>query len=122
MVTVTILIVEDETPIRSVITEILEYEGYPVASVRNGIEALAYLRQQAELPRLILLDLGMPVMTGWAFREEQQRDPRLAHIPVIIMSATIQLDRTAAALNATGFLDKPVDIHTLLSKVARYYR
>ncbi len=118
----TILIVEDETPIRCVITEILEYEGYPVASVRNGIEALAYLRQQAELPRLILLDLGMPVMTGWEFRAEQQRDPKLADIPVIIMSATIQLDRTAAALNATSYLDKPVDIQTLLSKVAQYYQ
>jgi two-component system, chemotaxis family, chemotaxis protein CheY len=121
MVTVTILIIEDEPHIRSIITEILEYEGYPVVSAGNGIEALAYLRQQAVLPRLILLDLGMPVMTGWEFREEQQRDPRLAHIPVIIMSATIQLDRTAAALNATGYLDKPVDIHSLLSNVARYY-
>jgi len=117
MVTVTILIVEDETPIRSVITEILEDEGYRVASVRNGMEALAYLRQQAELPRLILLDLGMPVMTGWAFREEQQRDPKLAHIPVIIMSATISLNRTVSTLNAAGYLDKPVDIHTLLSTV-----
>jgi CheY-like chemotaxis protein len=63
----------------------------------------------------------MPVMTGWEFREEQQRDPRLAHIPVIIMSATIQLDQTAAALSATGYLDKPVDIHSLLNNVARHY-
>jgi PleD family two-component response regulator len=53
MVTVTILIIEDEAHIRSVITEILEYEGYPVASARNGIEALAYLWQQTELPRLV---------------------------------------------------------------------
>ena len=75
-----ILIVEDEDPIRSVLTEILEDEGYRVASVRNGLEALTYLRQHAH-PRLILLDLGMPVMTGWEFREEQQRDQAIARIP-----------------------------------------
>ena len=118
----TILIVEDETPIRSVITEILEYEGYPVASVTNGMEALAYLRQQADRPRLILLDLGMPVMTGWAFREEQQRDPTLAGIPVIVMSALPDLDHKAAALKATDCLDKPIEIDTLLGMVARYYQ
>ena len=118
----TILIVEDETPIRSVITEILEDEGYPVASVKNGLEALAYLRRQVELPHLILLDLGMPVMTGWAFRAEQQRDPTLASIPVIVMSALPDLDQKAAALKATDCLDKPIEINTLLGMVARYYQ
>jgi CheY-like chemotaxis protein len=117
---VSILIVEDETPIRSVITEILEDEGYLVASVTNGLEALMYLRQH-DLPHLILLDLGMPVMTGWAFREEQQRDPKLARIPVIIMSAALHLERIAAALRAADCLDKPVDIDKLLGIVARYY-
>ena len=61
--------------------------------------------------------LGMPVMTGWAFRAEQQRDPKLAHIPVIIISAIISFSRTVTTLNAAGYLDKPVDIHTLLSTV-----
>jgi CheY-like chemotaxis protein len=121
MVIVTILVVEDEDPIRAIFTEILEDEGYRVANVRNGMEALAYLRQQAELPRLILLDLGMPVMTGWAFRAEQQRDPKLAHIPVIIMSATLYLDRTAALLKAADCLTKPIEIDLLLGMVARYY-
>jgi CheY-like chemotaxis protein len=118
---VTILIIEDEMPIRSLITEILEDEGYPVASATNGLEALMYL-QQAELPRLILLDLGMPVMSGWAFREAQQRDPTLAAIPVIVMSALPDLDRKAAALKAADCLNKPLDIDTLLGTVARYYR
>jgi CheY-like chemotaxis protein len=95
MVTVTILIVEDESRIRAVLTEILEDEGYPVASARNGLEALTYLRQQADRPHLILLDLGMPVMTGWEFRAEQQRDPTLAGIPVIVMSALPDLDQKA---------------------------
>src|SRR5215217_3480444 len=118
MVTVSILIVEDEAPIRAVLMEILEDEGYRVASARNGLEALTYVRQHIH-PRLILLDLGMPVMTGWEFRAEQQRDPALGGIPVIILSATIHLDRKAAMLNADSWLDKPVDIDQLLSTVMR---
>jgi CheY-like chemotaxis protein len=118
---VSILIVEDEAPIRSVITEILEDEGYHVASVTNGMEALTYLREHADRPHLILLDLGMPVMTGWEFREEQQRDPALARIPVIVMSALPDLDRRAAALEVADCLDKPVDIDKLLAIVAAYY-
>ena len=114
-----ILIVEDEHPIRDVITEILEDEGYRVAGATNGLEALTYLRQHAH-PRLILLDLGMPVMTGWEFREHQQRDPKLAEIPVIVMSALPDLDRRAAALKAADCLNKPVNIDKLLGTIARY--
>ena len=114
-----ILIVEDEHPIRDIITEILEDEGYRVAGATNGLEALKYLRQHAH-PRLILLDLGMPVMTGWEFREHQQRDPQLAEIPVIVMSALPDLDRRAAALKAADCLNKPVNIDKLLGTIARY--
>jgi CheY-like chemotaxis protein len=119
---VTILIIEDEDPIRAVIADILEDEGYPVVSATNGLEALRYLQQQAKLPRLILLDLGMPVMSGWEFREEQQRDPALAAIPVIVMSALPDLDQKAVALKAIKCLNKPIDIDTLLSTVAPYYQ
>ncbi|HEU5099317.1 MAG TPA: response regulator [Roseiflexaceae bacterium] len=116
----TILIVEDQPEIRTVIAEILVDEGYQVASVTNGMEALTYLREQAEPPHLILLDLGMPVMTGWEFREEQQRDPALTGIPVIVMSALPDLNRKAAALQATDCLDKPIELDALLGMVARY--
>ena len=114
-----ILIVEDEHPIRDIITEILEDEGYRVAGATNGLEALKYLRQHAH-PRLILLDLGMPVMTGWEFCEHQRRDPMLAGIPVVVMSALPDLDRRAAALKAADCLNKPVNIDKLLGTIARY--
>jgi CheY-like chemotaxis protein len=120
-VPVSILIVEDEAPIRAVLTEILEDEGYPVVSVSNGLQALAYLRSYTDRPRLILLDLGMPVMSGWEFREEQQRDGTIREIPVIIMSALPDLDRRAAALGVAGCLDKPIGINALLGMVAQYY-
>jgi CheY-like chemotaxis protein len=119
-VTVTILIIEDEVSIRAVLTEILEDEGYPVVSVANGLAALAYLRQHAH-PYLILLDLGMPVMTGWEFREQQQRHTTFREIPVIVMSALPDLDRRAAALGVAGCLAKPIDINVLLGSVAQYY-
>jgi CheY-like chemotaxis protein len=115
---VSILIVEDEHNIRAVLTEILEDEGYAVASVPNGLEALDFLQEHR--PQLILLDLGMPVMTGWEFREQQQRDPALADIPVIVMSATPHLNQTAAALHAAACVDKPIDLNALLGMVVQY--
>ena len=117
----TILIVEDEALIRAVLTEILEDEGYHVVSVANGLAALSYLRQHAH-PRLILLDLGMPVMTGWEFRAEQQRHRTLREIPVIVMSALPDLDRIAALLGVAGCLNKPIDINLLLSTVVQHYQ
>jgi CheY-like chemotaxis protein len=83
------------------------------------MEALVYLREYAH-PQLILLDLNMPVMTGWEFREEQQRDSALAKIPVIIISALSDLNQKVAALNVSDYLRKPIVIDTLLSKVAQY--
>ena len=113
-----ILIVEDEHDIRAVLTEILEDEGYAVASVPNGLEALAFLQEHR--PQLILLDLGMPVMTGWEFRQKQRSDPALADIPVIVMSATPHLNQTAAALQAADCLDKPIELNALLGMVEHY--
>lgn len=116
--TLSILIVEDEHNIRAVLTEILEDEGYAVASAPNGLEALVFLQEHR--PQLILLDLGMPIMTGWEFREQQRRDPALADIPVIVMSATPHLNQTAAALHAADCLDKPIELNQLLGMVEQY--
>jgi CheY-like chemotaxis protein len=113
-----ILIVEDEHDIRAVLTEILEDEGYAVASVPNGLAALVFLQEHR--PQLILLDLGMPIMTGWEFREQQRHDPALANIPVIVMSATPHLNQTAAALHAADCLDKPIELNALLGMVEHY--
>src|SRR5205823_6375304 len=69
-----ILIVEDHADLRESLTEILEDEGYVVASAANGLDGLNYLQAHPP-PRLILLDLKMPVMDGWEFRRRQQEDP-----------------------------------------------
>ncbi|PLS79555.1 MAG: response regulator, partial [Chloroflexi bacterium] len=84
----TILVVDDDSGIREALTDILEDEGYAVRSACDGQAALDLLRQQAEPPALVLLDLMMPRMNGWQFRSEQRRDPALANIPVVVISAS----------------------------------
>jgi CheY-like chemotaxis protein len=116
-----ILVVDDDADIRSSLTEILGDEGYRVAGVRNGREALAYLQEQTR-PSLILLDMMMPEMDGWRFRLEQQRSPELASIPVVILSAHGNVREAALALGAADYLRKPLRIESLLEIAGRYCR
>ena len=116
----TILIVEDEAFIRSMLIEFLQDEGYRVVTAANGVEALACLRQYGNKIRMILLDLEMPKMSGWQFREHQRRDSGLAAIPVILMSATLHLELSAEALDVAAYLDKPLDLPRLLDVITEY--
>ena len=86
----------------------------------DGNDALRTLRAATELPRLILLDLMMPVMDGWAFRAAQLADERLATIPVVILSAATDVRRHAAQLHADDYLVKPLDVPLLLDAVERH--
>ena len=115
----TILIVDDDAGIRTLLTVFLARNGYAAVSVPHGLAALDHLHQQA-LPELILLDAMMPVIDGAAFRHIQQDDARLANIPVIVMSATPHLSQTAVALQAANCLDKPIELNTLLGMVEQY--
>src|SRR6266542_4157479 len=112
-----VLIVEDDGDLRDMMAQLLTLEGYKAATVANGREALDYLHTGAR-PDVILLDLMMPVMDGWEFRRRQQEDPRMATVPVIVLSA---LDPArAAAVNASAFLKKPLDFDRLLTLVRNY--
>ena len=112
-----ILIVEDERDVRESLAVFLEGEGYRVVEAEDGQEALRCLRSSTDIC-LILLDLFMPVMNGWAFRDEQLRDPRLAPIPVVVISADAGTSQKAAALGAADAMMKPVDFDRLLQTVA----
>ena len=114
-----ILIVEDDVAIRESLAELLEDEGYRVASAWNGEAALRSLRS-SEPPGLILLDLMMPVMNGWEFRQAQQLDPELAVIPVVVVSGDSGVEQKGAALGAVASLGKPIDVDLLLRIVDRY--
>lgn len=114
-----VLVVEDDSAIRDALRELLEHEGYEVLWAANGLEALARLRG-GQSPRLILLDLGMPVMDGWEFRHAQRRDPAIAPIPVVVISAEHGLESKIRSLEPDGFLPKPFQLDALLATVHRY--
>src|SRR5262245_9680008 len=107
-----ILIVDDDPDIRETMGLILEDEGFEVSLASDGAEALAKLRG-CEPPHLILLDLMMPVMNGWQFRAEQEKEEALLNIPVIVISADSNLREKAQAFGG-NYLAKPLDIQDLL--------
>ncbi|OLE83661.1 MAG: hypothetical protein AUF76_05810 [Acidobacteria bacterium 13_1_20CM_2_65_9] len=106
-----VLVVEDDAALREMMAQQLHLAGFAPATAPNGYEALALLRQGFPA-KLILLDLKMPIMDGWAFRAAQRRDPDLADIPVIVMSA-----RDAAGLDAAAVFSKPIDGEEMISVV-----
>ncbi len=111
-----VLIVEDDADIREALGELLASAGYEIDEAANGLEGLAAARRAR--PDLIVLDLMMPVMDGWQFREAQERDPALAPIPVIVISAS----GPAASIAADTFLEKPFPLDRLVAEVARLRR
>ncbi|AUX41618.1 chemotaxis protein CheY [Sorangium cellulosum] len=114
-----ILIVDDDAAIRRTLGELLEEEGYAVASAANGREALACLRDDPSFA-LVLLDLMMPVMDGFQFRAEQKSDPALASLPVVVMTARGGMDR--AGLDAEAVVSKPFDLLLLMGAIERSCR
>ena len=102
-----ILVVDDDEDIRHTLASLLEAEGYDASVAADGQDALRALAEKP-LPDLILLDLGMPNVDGLEFRRRQQRDPRIAGVPVVIVSAQ-KASREEASLLGSHFLRKPVD-------------
>jgi CheY-like chemotaxis protein len=109
-----VLIVEDDADLREMMAQLLTLEGYETATVANGREALEYLHN-AVAPNVILLDLMMPVMDGWAFRRAQRTDPNIATIPVVVLSAA-GVDRIGE-IGAVAAFTKPVNFDRVLQTV-----
>lgn len=118
--TSTVLVVDDDKNVRDLICGELEGRGFEAAAAGNGREALAYLKGAARPPRLILLDLMMPEMTGWEFRDRQQADPAIADIPVAIITGLPGVEEKAAAIGAVDVLYKPSRVETLAALVDRF--
>ncbi|XYI00123.1 response regulator [Sorangium sp. So ce1128] len=113
----TILVIEDDQGVMSALIEVLSDEGYEVMTAANGAEALAMLREGPP-PSLIVLDLMMPVMDGYAFRAEQLRTPAIAGVPVVVFTAGAA--PRAAELGHVDILKKPVRLRALLDVIGRY--
>ena len=114
-----VLVVEDDAEIRESLLEALADHGHPAEGAANGKAALDQLRG-SELPCLILLDLMMPVMDGQTFREEQMKDPHLAQVPVVVVSADRDVGEAARTLHATAWLQKPLKVDELIKTVMKY--
>ncbi|HEX3902296.1 MAG TPA: response regulator [Polyangia bacterium] len=116
----TVLVVDDDASIRESLADLLGDEGYRVKTATNGAEALGLLRPPAELrPCVILLDLMMPIMNGHQFYAEQQRDPALASIPIVVISADSNVAEKAPAFGGE-YLSKPVRLETVLGVLDRH--
>lgn len=113
-----VLIVEDAPDIRNLLIEFLSDSGYQVDVATNGARALS--RVSVNRPDVVLLDLMMPVMTGWEFCQRLRALPGGSDIPVIVISATHGIAQQASAAQATDYLAKPFTLDELLAKVSRY--
>jgi CheY-like chemotaxis protein len=105
----TLLVVEDDPDCRAAISDVLADEGYGLAFAADGDEALRALGDGPP-PDAILLDLSMPRMTGWQFRDLQKRMPPLAGIPVLAVTGSAPL-----GIDAARVLRKPFDRAELLA-------
>lgn len=112
----TIFIVEDDPGVCDALVTVLCDEGYEVMTARDGADALARLRE-APTPALIVLDLMMPGMDGYAFRAEQLRTPAISDVPVVVLTAGAA--PRATELGSVDILKKPVDLVALLDVVGR---
>lgn len=111
-----VLIVDDDDDIRETLEVILASRGYRCRAASDGAEALALMRAN-QLPDVVLLDMMMPGMNGAQFRAQQLEDPRLASVPLVVMSGDTKADEKAAALGAVRCLKKPIDIADLIAAV-----
>ena len=114
-----ILIVEDIPHILELLEVTLKFKGYDVVTARNGDEALEYI--SSEQPALILTDILMPKLDGYALAQRVRSNPKTRHIPIVFVSATFITEEDkqfALSLGAVRFLEKPIEASELLLTVA----
>jgi CheY-like chemotaxis protein len=114
-----VLIAEDNAVNRELLRELLELRGYTVLEACDGQEALHMIEQTQ--PELLLLDIGMPVMDGFAAIRKIRENPRLARLPVVAVTAYAMRGDREKILNSgfDGYLSKPVNARSLAEELER---
>src|SRR5687768_12600221 len=112
----TVLVVDDDTSILDTVSSILSGEGYDVVSASTGEEALAAVARTK--PLVILLDMRMPVMDGWAVARALREQG--VQVPIVVMTAAESAKRWADEVGAEGYLAKPFGLDQLLDTVERF--
>ena len=114
-----VLVVEDDRDARETLCRLLDLEGHECIAAANGAEAIERVGELApELPCLIVLDLIMPLMDGWELFDWLKATPRLARVPVVVVTAVRSGSRPIPA--AESVLSKPIDVDALLDTIARH--
>ncbi len=116
-----ILVVEDDRDIRETVVDILEDHGFEVTAAGDGQQALNFL-DAGTMPDAILLDLMMPNMNGFQFREEQLKNATWARIPVAVLTADVEAKEKAQSVKADAFVKKPLKIQPLLDVIEQLLR
>jgi two-component system response regulator MprA len=114
--TVEVLVVDDDAELLDTIRMTLELEGYRVSTATNGYEALARIDER--LPALVLLDLSMPGMDGWAVHDCLRK--RARDLLIVFMTGGDRAQSEAHIHDAAGYLAKPFEVDDLLETVAYF--
>ena len=117
-----VLIIDDDASVREMLRLVLETSGCRVQTAVDGADALQQLTTPTYHPDLILLDLNMPIMTGWEFRYQQRQIQAIADIPVAVISADRSLAQQPFSIDAIDYFRKPLDFERLLALVSRVCR
>jgi two-component system, cell cycle response regulator DivK len=114
-----VLVAEDNAINRELLRELLEMRGYSVVEAGDGQEALRMIEQTH--PDILLLDIGMPVLDGFAVVRSIRATPRLATLPVVAVTAYAMQGDRDKILNSgfDGYLSKPIDAHALSEELDR---
>jgi two-component system chemotaxis response regulator CheY len=110
-----ILVVEDDADLREMMAQLLELEGFDPMVAADGQDAWEQLHTSSPPPHVIVLDMMMPRMDGWTFRAQQESDPAIRDIPVVVLSAAPR--EQLNAVSAAAILDKPFNYDRLLAAV-----
>jgi two-component system cell cycle response regulator DivK len=117
-----ILYIEDNTDNMTLVKRVLEVEGYEVIGAANGTEGLAKARQIE--PDLVITDINLPDIDGYAITESLKKDTKTAHIPIIAMTANVmKKDREQIhQVGCDGYIAKPIDIDVLPEQVENFLK
>jgi CheY-like chemotaxis protein len=109
-----VLVVEDDADVRQALLDLLATEGFSARGAGDGREALRFLGDAQRLPDVIILDLLMPGMDGAQFRERQMKDPRLAKIPVLVLTGDGDYVEKMPSIRAGAYIKKPIRAEPLI--------
>ncbi len=115
-----ILIIDDELGVVDMLGDLLAVEGWQTVGLKSPMAAWTFLKHSRQIPSLILLDLMMPAMPGTEFLIYQHIDAELKGIPVILMSAGVNLQQLPQNLDVVAFLPKPFNLPQLFDLCATY--